>query len=291
MTGAPRVGFVGLGAMGSRMAERLVDAGFDVVVHNRTRARETQLVRRGATPASSPHDVAASADIVVGCLLDDDAVRQVYLGEAGLAATARRGQIFIEHATFSPALAREIEATFAARGASLLDAPVSGGPEGAAAGTLTAMVGGRDQCIEVASDVMHSYASHVVHVGPTGTGLELKLVNQLLVSCHAAAAAEAEELMRRMDIRLDVAAAVLSASWASSAMLSRLFQRRQASGSAPSEATIGGLGAPQRLVRELLAGHDLAPGVSLAALDLFAEARARGRDRHDLTELLVPAPC
>ncbi|MDQ1697658.1 MAG: 2-hydroxy-3-oxopropionate reductase [Frankiaceae bacterium] len=291
MVDAPRIGFVGLGAMGSRMASRLVDAGYAVVVHNRTRTRETELVQRGATPASSPREVASLADIVVGCLLDDDAVRQVYLGTAGLAGAARRGQVFIEHATFSPALAREIDATLEGRGASFLDAPVSGGPEGAAAGTLSAMIGGRDQCLAVATEVMRAYASHVVHVGPAGAGLELKLVNQLLVSCHAAAAAEAEELMRLMGVRLDVAASILDTSWASSAMLSRLLQRRQDRGTAPSEATIGGLGTPQQLVRELLAAHDLAPAVSLAALDLFADARARGRERHDLTELLGPAPC
>ncbi len=286
MTAKPRVGVVGLGAMGGRMAERLVDAGFDVVVHNRTRERESELVRRGATPAASPREVAATADVVVGCLLDDDAVWQVYLGAEGMIGTARQGQVFIEHATFSPSLAREVEAALAGCGATFLDAPVSGGPEGALNGTLTAMVGGRDQCA-TATEVMRAYSSRVVHVGPAGAGLELKLVNQLLVSCHAAAAAEAEELLSRMEIPLDVAATVLNVSWASSAMLSRMFDRRHAGADAPSQATVGGLEAPQRLVRELLASHDLAPVVSSAALDVFASARALGRGRHDLTELLV----
>jgi 3-hydroxyisobutyrate dehydrogenase-like beta-hydroxyacid dehydrogenase len=288
---APRVGFVGLGAMGSRMGLRLVDAGFVVVVHNRTRAREAELVRRGATPASSPREVAAMADIVVGCLLDDDAVRQVYLGDTGMAGSARRGQIFVEHGTFSPALARDVGAALDARGATFLDAPVSGGPEGAANGTLMVMVGGPDRHVATATDVMRAYASRVVHVGPAGAGLELKLVNQLLVSCHAAAAAEAEELIRRMEIPLDVAAAVLNASWASSAMLSRMFERRQPGADTPSQATVGGLEAPQRLVCELLASHNLAPTVSRAALDLFAAARAGGRGRHDLTEVLAMTTC
>src|SRR4051794_29847192 len=139
---APRVGFVGLGAMGSRMAARLVDAGYDVIVHNRTRHREADLVRRGARSAASPRALVPDVNIVVSCLLDDDAVREVYLGPAGMAAAARPGQVFIEHATFSPALAREIEAAVRVSGASFLDAPVSGGPEGASTGTLTAMVGG-----------------------------------------------------------------------------------------------------------------------------------------------------
>jgi 3-hydroxyisobutyrate dehydrogenase-like beta-hydroxyacid dehydrogenase len=288
---APRIGFVGLGAMGSRMASRLVDAGYDVIVHNRTPGPEAELVRRGAESVSSPRAVAAGADVVVGCLLDDDAVRQVYLGEAGIAHGARRGQMFIEHATFSPALARDIAMTLATNGGAFLDAPVSGGPEGATAGTLTAMVGGSGQYVAPAKDVMRAYASHIVHVGPTGAGLELKLVNQLLVSCHAAAAAEAAELIGRLEIPLDVAASVLNASWASSAMLSRLFERRQDNAGTPSKATIAGLDAPQQLVREMLATHGLAPAVSNAALGVFADARARGRGRHDLTELLGPAPC
>ena len=179
----------------------------------------------------------------------------------------------------------------AKRDALFLDAPVSGGPEGAAAGTLAVMVGGNPQGLAETMDVMDAYASRVVHVGPAGAGLELKLVNQLLVSCHAAAAAEAGELMRRMGMPLDVASTVLSASWANSAMLSRMFDRRLAAEATASEATVEGLATPQRLVRELLAEHDLAPVVSNAALDAFASACAQGRGRQDLTELLEAAPC
>jgi 3-hydroxyisobutyrate dehydrogenase-like beta-hydroxyacid dehydrogenase len=287
----PRVGFIGLGAMGSRMAGRLVGAGFDVTVHNRTRSRETELVSRGATAASSPAELAASTDIVVGCLLDDAAIENVYRGEDGLIGSARPGQVFIEHATFSPARARDIESDLAKYDAVFLDAPVSGGPEGAAEGTLTVMVGGNQQRLAGAMDVLHAYSSRVVHVGSAGAGLDLKLVNQLLVSCHAAAAAEAAELMRRMGTPLDVASSVLNASWASSAMLSRMFDRRLPEQNTPSQATVQGLATPQQLVRELLAAYDLAPAVSGAALDVFATALAEGRGRHDLTELLEAAPC
>jgi 3-hydroxyisobutyrate dehydrogenase-like beta-hydroxyacid dehydrogenase len=288
---ARRVGFIGLGAMGGRMAARLLEAGFGLTVHNRTRTRETELITRGATSASSPAELAAATDVVVGCLLDDRAVEQVYRGDGGLVSAARPGQVFIEHATFSPALARDIERELAKREAVFLDAPVSGGPEGAAAGTLAVMVGGNPQGLAEAMDVVRAYSSRVVHVGSTGAGLELKLVNQLLVSCHAAAAAEAAELMRRMGMPLDVASTVLHASWANSAMLSRMFDRRLADRTTPSEATVEGLAAPQRLVRELLAEHDLAPVVSNAALEVFATARAQGRGRQDLTELLEAAPC
>lgn len=287
----PRIGFIGLGAMGSRMATRLLDAGFDLTVHNRTRTRETELTWRGARRASSPAELALTSDVIIGCLLDDAAIDQVYRGEDGLIGAARAGQVFLEHATFSPVLARDIEVALAKHDAAFLDAPVSGGPEGAATGTLTVMVGGSQQTLLQVSDVLGAYATRVVHVGAPGTGLELKLVNQLLVSCHAAAAAEAAELMQRMSIPFDVAAAVLNASWASSAMLSRMFDRRLANGITPSEATVQGLASPQQLVHELLAEHDLEPAVAHAALAVFASARAQGRGRQDLTELLEAVPC
>jgi 3-hydroxyisobutyrate dehydrogenase-like beta-hydroxyacid dehydrogenase len=248
-------------------------------------------VSRGATAASSPAELAASTDIVVGCLLDDSAVDQVYRGEGGLIGSARPGQVFIEHATFSPALARDIESDLAKYDAAFLDAPVSGGPEGAAEGTLTVMVGGDQQRLAGAMNVLHAYSSRVVHVGPAGAGLDLKLVNQLLVSCHAAAAAEAAELLRRMGVPLDMASSVLNASWASSAMLRRMFDRRLADRNTSSEATVEGLATPQRLVCELLAVHNFTPAVSSAALDVFAIARADGRGHQDLTELLEAAPC
>ena len=288
---APRIGFLGLGAMGSRMAGRLLDAELPLTVYNRTRSRETALTERGASSASSPADIAATSDIVLSCLLDDAAIEEVYRGEEGLIGAARPGQVFIEHATFSPALARDIERQLAKHDALFLDAPVSGGPEGAAAGSLTVMVGGNRDALAEVGDVMDAYASRVVYVGTPGTGLELKLVNQLLVSCHAAAAAEAAELMKRMNIPYDIAAPVLTASWASSAMLSRMFDRRLADAPTQSEATVAGLATPQRLVHELLADHELVPPVSQAALDVFARARSEGRGGQDLTELLEATPC
>jgi 3-hydroxyisobutyrate dehydrogenase-like beta-hydroxyacid dehydrogenase len=288
---ARRLGFVGLGAMGSRMAERLLDGGFDLTVHNRTRTRESTLTGRGASSAASPADLAATSDIVIGCLLDDAAIEEVYRGDAGLISAARPGQIFIEHATFSPTLARDVARALAKHDAVFLDAPVSGGPEGAAAGTLTVMVGGSQEGSAGVLHVLQTYASRIVHVGPPGAGLELKLVNQLLVSCHAAAAAEAAELMRRMAVPLDVASEVLNASWASSAMLSRMFDRRLLDESTPSQATVEGLATPQQLVRELLADHGLGPAVSNAALDVFAAARAQGRGSRDLTDVLEATPC
>ena len=284
---AQTVGFVGLGAMGSRMAARLLARGYDVVVHNRTREREEPLVALGARSADSPAAVAAAADVVLGCLLHDDAVAEVYCGAGGLVARSRPGQVFVEHATFSPALAQRLSADLHARGASFVDAPVSGGPEGADAGTLTIMAGGTDTAVARAADVVDAYAARCLRVGPVGAGLTLKLVNQLLVTCHVAAAAEAELLLRRLDVAPDVAAAVLTTSWGDSAMLRRMLTRRATAEPGRSEATVGGLREPQRLLAELLADHGLDAPVTASAVRQFDAAFAQGHGGDDLVDLLV----
>ena len=166
---------------------------------------------------------------------------------------------------------------------------MSGGPEGAAAGTLTVMAGGSDSAVGQAAAVIDAYAARVLRVGPVGAGLTLKLVNQLLVTCHVAAAAEAERLLRRLDVAPEVAAEVLTASWGDSAMLRRMVTRRAAAESGPSQATIGGLREPQRLLAELLAGHGLDAPVTASATKLFDAACAEGRGSEDLVDLLSGA--
>ena len=281
------MGFVGLGAMGSRMAARLLQRGYDVVVHNRTREREAPLVALGARPAESLAELAYAADIVLGCLLHDAAVEEVYCGPHGLIANCRQDQVFVEHATFSPALARRITTDLEAGGASFVDAPVSGGPEGADAGTLTVMAGGAECAIARAADIVDAYAARVLRVGPVGAGLTLKLVNQLLVTCHVAAAAEAERLLRQLGVANDSAAAVLTASWGDSTMLRRMFTQRAMTEREQSAATIGGLREPQRLLSELLTLHGLDLPVTASAVRMFDAACAQGRGAHDLVDVLA----
>jgi 3-hydroxyisobutyrate dehydrogenase-like beta-hydroxyacid dehydrogenase len=117
------IGFVGLGAMGSRMAVRLAEAGHEVIVHNRTAAKSQALRQPGIRIAGTPAEVAAKADIVCGCLLDGAAIEQVYLGPDGLIDGCRSGQIFVEHGTFAPALARDLAGRFGAHGAAFPRSP------------------------------------------------------------------------------------------------------------------------------------------------------------------------
>jgi 3-hydroxyisobutyrate dehydrogenase-like beta-hydroxyacid dehydrogenase len=281
----PVVGFVGLGAMGSRMAHRLVASGCRVIVFNRSAPRTDSFRRRGVPVAESLAQVAEQADVVCGCLLDGAAIEEVYGGDDGLIPASRAGQLFIEHATFDPGLAETIARRLDERGALFLDAPVSGGPERAEQGTLTAMVGGATDGVIRGTPVIEQYATTIRHVGLSGAGLKLKLINQILVSCHVAAAAEATALIGRLDLPLDVAAEILTSGWASSTMLERSLERVRLNQLDESEATIGGLAEPQALAQALARDAGVSLTVFGAAAELFRTACARGQGRHDLAAL------
>ena len=266
MAGA--IGVIGLGTMGSAIAERLLQAGHLVVVYNRTSARAEPLVRLGATAVASPADAVRSSAHVFSCLLDTAAVESVYFGPDGLVEAARPGQVFVDHATFAPATARRIAAAMASRGADFLDAPITGGPEGARLGTLTAMAGGSPAALSAVAEVMSAYTREVVLVGDAGRGLELKLVNQMLVTCHMAAAAEAAALIRQLDLPPELSKHVLMSGWASSAMLARALPRAAARDYVSDGANIVGLIEVQRLIADLAGAQDL-------DLQVFSAARAR----------------
>jgi 3-hydroxyisobutyrate dehydrogenase-like beta-hydroxyacid dehydrogenase len=285
MTGSPVVGFVGLGAMGSRMARRLHASGHHVIVYNRSPSRTEAFRDLDVEIAETPARIAERADVVCGCLLDGRAVEDVYAGEDGLIEASRSGQVFIEHATFDPCLAETIARRLDERGACFFDAPVTGGPERAAEGTLTAMVGGATAQYARASSVIGQYATTVRHLGPSGAGLKLKLVNQLLVSCHVAAAAEATALLRRLDLPLDTAGEILNSGWAASTMLARALEKIREDRLNASEATIGGLVEPQALAQALAEQAGLSLTVFPAATELFLASCASGLGTHDLAAL------
>ncbi|MFJ6393871.1 NAD(P)-dependent oxidoreductase [Streptomyces sp. NPDC091972] len=281
----PRVGFVGAGVMGLPMARRLQDAGHSLIVYARTPAKVAALLEAGAELADSPAQLAEGSDVIVGCLLDEKAAREIYLGERGIIQAVRSGQLVIEHATIAPRVAREIADRLASRGANLIDAPVTGGPQAAVTGQLTCMAGGGREHIAAARDLLATYCRDVVHVGPIGRGLELKLVNQLLVTVHVAAAAEAATMIERLHIPADVAKTVLMSGWAASAMLDYCLPAALTPDATPSGATIGGLAAVQDAVADLASAHDLSLRVFPAARDAFALLTAAGAGAQDIAQL------
>jgi 3-hydroxyisobutyrate dehydrogenase len=177
---AVSVGFIGLGLMGKPMAHNVLKAGFPLTVHNRSQAAVDELVAAGARRAGSPREVAAVVDLVCTCLPGPADVEQVYLGENGVLAGARSGTILVDLSTIDPATHQKIATRATAQGLGYLDAPVSGGTGGARDGTLTIMVGGEAATLEQATPVLGAMGQRIYHLGPTGAGAVVKLVNQLM---------------------------------------------------------------------------------------------------------------
>jgi 3-hydroxyisobutyrate dehydrogenase-like beta-hydroxyacid dehydrogenase len=279
---ATTIGFLGTGAMGSRMVARLTEHGRQVVVHNRTRDHAADALAAGARWAEDPAEVAATADVVISCLRDTRAVTAV-LGD--LLPDARPGQVFVEHGTFAPETARELAAVAARRDAAFLDVPVTGGPEGARTGQLSGMAGGDKDAFASVHEILGSYCARLMHIGPAGAGLELKLVNQLLVSVHVAAAGEAIALLCSLEQDLDAAHRVLLGGWASSAMLDRSLRNVIDGTLADTGATIEGMDEVQALVDRLLDAHAQDAPVFAASRNLFRHAVEAGRGSADLATL------
>ncbi len=186
-----RVGFIGLGIMGRGMAANLLKAGFSVTVWNRTITRMEELVAQGAHAGANPADVAARSDIVVTCVSDTPDVQAVILGENGVIHGIQAGSLVVDCSTISPQATQEIATHLAQTGVFMLDAPVSGGSEGAAKGTLSIMVGGDADQFERALPVFRAMGKTVTHVGGNGAGQTVKLVNQVLVVGNCLAMCEA----------------------------------------------------------------------------------------------------
>lgn len=215
-----RVGFIGLGIMGRGMAHNLLRAGFDVVVWNRTAARMTPLVEAGATPAASPADVAAQSTIIITCVSDTPDVEAVIAGRDGVLDTLQRGTLVVDTSTISPQVTQALAAQVAAQGGHMLDAPISGGSEGAANGTLSIMVGGDAAQFARARPYLEAMGQTITHVGGHGAGQTVKLVNQILVVINMWAVSEALLFAEAGGLDLDKTLEAVSGGAAGSWMLS-----------------------------------------------------------------------
>ena len=214
-----KVGFIGLGIMGGAMAANLLKAGFDVTVWNRTPSRITPLAQAGAAVGAHPADVAGRCDILVVCVSDTPDVEAVVLGPDGVLAGARPGALVIDCSTISPEASRAIAARLAERGVHMLDAPVSGGSEGAARGTLSIMVGGDAEQVTRAMPVLEAMGKTITHVGGQGAGQLAKLVNQVLVVVTMQAVGEALLLAQAGGLDLERTLAAVGGGAAGSWML------------------------------------------------------------------------
>ena len=214
-----RIGFVGLGIMGRGMVRNLLKNGFSVRVWNRTASRSEELAADGAVIGSSPADVTSHSDIIITCVSDTPDVQAVILGENGIIHGAAAGSLVIDMSTISPQATIEIAKQLNAKGVQMLDAPISGGSEGAAKGTLSIMIGGDAADVARAMSAFQAMGKTITHVGAQGAGQTVKLVNQILVVGNCLAMSEAMVFAQAGGVDLEKCLAAVTGGAAGSWML------------------------------------------------------------------------
>lgn len=206
---ATRVAVLGLGLMGSGMTRNLLAAGMEVSVYNRTRERAEPLREEGARVARTPKEAAEGADVVISMVADDDASRSVWMGDDGALAGAPKGAIFIESSTTTVEWVRELAEAARQGGFDFLDAPVTGSKVQAAAGELLFLVGGSPEVLERARPVLSAMSREIVHIGPSGSGALMKLVNNFLCGVQAASLGEAMAFIEKSGLDREKAIEIL----------------------------------------------------------------------------------
>jgi 3-hydroxyisobutyrate dehydrogenase-like beta-hydroxyacid dehydrogenase len=207
-----RVGFIGLGAMGKPMAERLRETGVDLVVYDKVAARVAELVALGAKAAASPRALAKESDFVMVIVRDDAQVSEVVQGEDGVLSGMRKGGVVLLMSTISPALCKRLAAEGAALGVHVLDAPVSGAPIKARPGTLTIMVGGDKGAFERCLPILRNVGANIYHLGEAGAGESMKLINNMIFFGNARVAREGLKMASAAGIDRELARQVIGQS-------------------------------------------------------------------------------
>jgi 3-hydroxyisobutyrate dehydrogenase len=282
--GVPRVALLGLGIMGSGMAHRLLGAGFPLTVYNRTSEKAASLVIDGAYLAATPREAAARADVIVSMVSDDAASRDVWLGEHGALAGVARGAVLIESSTFTPEWISELAQAAARQGCELLDAPVTGTKSHAAAGELCFLVGGSVVALEKARPVLSVMSRAIVHVGPSGSGAVLKLINNFLCGVQAAALGEALALIEKSGLDRDKALDVLTNGAPGNPLMKTLLSRINAGDYTPNFRL--SLMAKD-LAYSLKEGerHGLSLAMVATALKAFKQAKRAGNGEKDFAAI------
>ncbi|SFB90372.1 3-hydroxyisobutyrate dehydrogenase [Pseudomonas citronellolis] len=217
MSALPSIAFAGLGLMGVPMSRRLLAAGYPLTVWNRSAAKRELLAGEGARAVQSPAQLCADAEIVMLCLADTAAVREVVFGPGGIVEGAKPGQLLVDFSSLEPAATREMAAELEARsGMRWIDAPVSGGTPGAEAGSLAIMAGGRVEDIERVRPVLAHLGQRLTRMGEVGAGQVTKVCNQMIVACNALVIAEVVALAESAGVDASLIAPALAGGFADS---------------------------------------------------------------------------
>lgn len=256
-----RLGFIGLGLMGKPMARHLIAAGHSLYVQNRSRPAVDDLVVAGAVAARTPREVARQAEVIFTCLPNTEQVERVYFGEEGLVPHLDPGRLLVDHSTVGLETSRRCADEARRRGGEFLDAPVSGGPAGASAATLTIMVGGSAEAFSRAEPLFRILGKNIRHCGPSGAGSAIKLVNQLLVAINMAGVAEALVFGARAGADIGTILAVVGTGFGGSRMLERtvpLVEKRNFAAGTAVNLILKDLGLINHLATDLGVRLDMA---------------------------------
>ena len=219
-----KIGFIGLGNMGSGMANNIlkkIENKSDLYVYTRTPEKISKMAEKGASGCSSLEDLVSKVDIILTCLPNVETSRNLIIGSGGICDLANSDQVIVDHSTVDVKTSKDCYEYAQNKDVNFLDAPISGGPGGAADGTLTIMVGGKEEIFNKAKPAFEMMGKKISHMGPSGAGTAMKLVNQLLVSTNTVAAAEAFVLAEQAGVNLESAIDILNTSWGRSMMIER----------------------------------------------------------------------
>jgi 3-hydroxyisobutyrate dehydrogenase len=254
MSAKPRLGYIGIGNMGEPMALRLLEAGYELNVWGRTPSKLAGVAERGAVSCASPGEVAARSDVVFTCVLDTAAVRDVVLGQGGVAEGGAQSKTLIDMSTIAPTATVEMARELARRcDMAWVDAPVSGGTVGARSGTLAVMAGGDEAVLDSLRPILAHLARNVTRMGPIGAGQKTKLINQTIVAGTLAILSEALVLAEESGVDATALPGALAGGRADSTMLQQLLPgiaRRDYKLTSPMHSMIKDLDMIQTLGRE-----------------------------------------
>jgi 3-hydroxyisobutyrate dehydrogenase len=280
----PRLGFIGLGLMGTAMSLRLIEKGWPLTVWNLEPENVPPVVEAGAVAARSPAAVAAASDIVLMCVLHTNAVEDCVFGPNGIAKADVADKILIDHSTADPNRTRDLAARLRReKGMAWIDAPVSGGPLAAREGTLTIMVGGEAADIETVQLIMADLAANFTHIGPNGAGQMAKVINQAIVGTNYVVMAEALALAEASGIEAVRLPQCLAGGHADSTLLQQLYPRMQARDFTPPRAYA------RQLLKDMHAVGDTVEALGLALPLICAAIRRHEAFVESGNEMTDPA--
>ena len=278
------VGFIGLGNMGQGMADNLLAKGAEPLVYTRTQSKIEAMIERGASGAGSTADLVNRVDVVLACLPSVQTSLDVILGE--IVPALEPGQIVVDHSTVDIGTSRACAEAVEAKGGMFIDAPISGGPTGAEAGTLAIMCGGSDEAFTKALPYFELMGANVRHMGPNGAGTAMKLINQLLVGVNTAAAAEAFALANSAGVDITAAGELLNVSWGNSTMVQRSYPITADRDFADSAAPVRNLDKDMGIIRDLAASEGLSLELALKAQDMFHAMMENDEGENDIAGVL-----